>query len=202
MRSALVSAALGLAVHGSHHVDAGPPAALPPATGAGSEHPLHITADHLTVLTKENRTEWTGHVHVVRPAENGQPPVDIRCQKMNTTASSPVDAGGKEGGSKVDKVFCHGDVVVQQGDRGGTGDEAILDNVASIVTMTGRPHGHDGATRYSGNLLTFFLDQNRLEMSGSVVVDTPSEGGPLSGGGSPAVDGGASPARTEPGSKR
>ena len=93
MMGALAGAALSLTLTASHRADAGPPpASSSPADANQPEHPLHITADHLTVLTKENKTQWTGKVHVVRPPENGQPPVDIRCQVMKTTATAAADA--------------------------------------------------------------------------------------------------------------
>jgi len=128
----------------------------PPTTAAtGPSKPLDITADHLTVLTKDNRGLWKGHVHAIRAATAEQPQLDLRCDQLVTDF---------QGEDKLEKAICTGNVEVVQGDRTGWGDQAVYDAAGGTVVVTGNPHGKQGTNEFVGDELTFFVDGDRIEV--------------------------------------
>ena len=128
--------------------------------------PLDIRADHLTVLTKDNRGLWKGHVHAVRPATPEQPQLDLRCDELVT------DFVGED---KLQKATCTGNVEVVQGDRQGWGEVAVYDSEKAELVVTGNPRGQQGPNRFRGDKLIFLVDADRIEIE-HPVVDTPAPG--------------------------
>lgn len=137
------------------------PAAAPhkkpaPAPAAGEKgRPLDIRADHLTVLTKENRGLWKGHVHAVRPPSGDQPQLDLKCDELVT------DYAGED---KLERVTCKGNVEVTQGDRQGFGELAVFDNDKGELVVTGNPRGKQGPNAFFGDRLIFFPNSDRVEV--------------------------------------
>ena len=144
-----------------------------PARPPGKPRPLDIRADHLTVLTKDNRGLWKGHVHAVREATADQPRLDLRCDELVT------DFVGE---NKLQKVTCTGDVEVVQGDRMGWGDNAVYDSTTGELVVTGNPRGQQGPNKFRGEKLTFFINSDRIEIE-HPVVDTQASSEELKSGG-------------------
>ena len=134
--------------------------------------PLDIRADHLTVLTKENRGLWKGHVHAVRPPSGDQPQLDLKCDELVT------DYAGED---KLEKVTCKGNVEVTQGDRQGFGELAVFDNDKGELVVTGNPRGKQGPNSFYGDRLVFFPNSDRVEVENPRIR---SEQPPQLGGGS------------------
>ena len=132
-----------------------PPKPAPSTPAAGSSKPLDIQADHLTVLTKDNRGLWKGHVHAVRAATAEQPKLVLTCDQLVTDF---------QGEDKLEKAVCTGNVEVVQGDRTGWGNQAIYDAAGGTVVVTGNPHGKQGTNEFVGDELTFFVDGDRIEV--------------------------------------
>jgi lipopolysaccharide export system protein LptA len=137
--------------------------AAPIAKSKAPARPLDIRADHLTVLTKENRGVWKGHVHAIRPATADQPQLDLRCDQLVT------DFVGED---KIQRVTCTGNVEVVQGDRMGWGDQAVYDSDHGELVVTGNPRGQQGPNKFRGDTLTFFVNEDRVEIE-RPTVDTP-----------------------------
>jgi len=125
---------------------------------------LDIRADHLSVLTKENRGVWKGHVRVVRPGTAGQPELRLFCDQLVTTLS---------GADRLQDAVCTGNVQVVQGDRAGWGDTAVYLAETAQVVVTGNPHGQQGPSTFRGEKLTFGVETGRIEVE-KPVLETPA----------------------------
>jgi lipopolysaccharide transport protein LptA len=126
--------------------------------------PLDVRADHLTVLTKQNRGVWKGHVHAVRPATAQRPELQLFCDELTTDLS---------GEDRLQNAVCTGNVQVVQGDRTGWGEKAVYDGARGELVVTGNPRGEQGPNRFRGEKLTFMLDSDRIEVE-RPVLDTPA----------------------------
>jgi lipopolysaccharide export system protein LptA len=123
--------------------------------------PLSATADHLTAFTKEHREVWKGHVHAIRTADDGQPPVHLKCDELTTFLANGEQKGEQQ---HIDKAVCKGNVEVVQGDRVGWGDLAVFDNDQERIVVTGHPHGQQGANTFQGDKLTFHTDDDVVDV--------------------------------------
>ena len=130
------------------------------------EHPIDIRSDHGTLLPKEHVGIFKGHVHAVRPGEKGQPDLHILCDQATTHY---------QGDNKVQTIICEGSVEVIQGDRKGWGDRGEFNNDLGNLVVTGSPHGQQGPNRFAGKVLTFFTNDDRVEVD-QAVVEGETEG--------------------------
>ena len=130
----------------------------------GRPLPVEIRADHLTVVTPNNRGIWKGHVHAVRPATAGRPQVELFCDQLVT------DLAGED---RLQGAVCTGNVQVVQGDRIGWGERAVYDGQRGALVVTGNPRGQQGPSRFRGEKLTFSLDSDRIEVE-HPILDTPA----------------------------
>ncbi|CAO4140894.1 LptA/OstA family protein [Methylorubrum extorquens] len=124
------------------------PAAL--GTVGGGKGPIKIDADRLDVFDKENKAIFAGNVVAVQGEST------IRCSAMTvhykrdkdkdpnkdaakSEAEATEDAKAKAalGGNGIRKVECAGPVTVAQKDQIATGDNAVFDQEAKRIVLTG-----------------------------------------------------------------
>ena len=124
------------------------PAAL--GTVGGGKGPIKIDADRLDVFDKENKAIFAGNVVAVQGEST------IRCSAMTvhykrdkdkdpnkdaakSEAEAAEDAKAKAalGGNGIRKVECAGPVTVAQKDQIATGDNAVFDQEAKRIVLTG-----------------------------------------------------------------
>ncbi|MEH3119517.1 MAG: organic solvent tolerance protein OstA [Methylorubrum populi] len=125
-------------------------ASAPLGTVGGGKGPIKIDADRLDVFDKENKAIFAGNVVAVQGEST------IRCSAMTVhykrdkdkdaakaepAASEDVKAkaAGALGGdgNGIRKVECAGPVTVAQKDQVATGDNAVFDQVAKRIVLTG-----------------------------------------------------------------
>ncbi len=124
----------------------------PLGTVGGGKGPIKIDADRLDVFDKENKAIFAGNVVAVQGEST------IRCSAMTvhykrdkdkdqgkeTAKTEPAEdvkakAAGALGGdgNGIRKVECAGPVTVAQKDQVATGDNAVFDQVAKRIVLTG-----------------------------------------------------------------
>lgn len=107
--------------------------------GGGGKEPIKIDADRLDVFDKENKAIFAGNVVAVQGEST------IRCTTMTVYYKRGKDKaeGGDESAPKnpaengIKKVECAGPVTVTQKDQVATGDNAVFDQDAKRIVLTG-----------------------------------------------------------------
>lgn len=170
--------------------------------GGGSKEPIKIDADRLDVFDRDKRAVFQGNVVAV------QGETTIRCTTMTvyyeqsatgraqgaTPAAAPAGGGGD---SAIRQVDCTGPVTVVSKDQVATGDNAVFDRVANIVTLSGNAALSQGPNVTRGERVIYNLDTGIANVEGGRVraLFVPGSEAQTPGTGAPA----ASPRR--PGQK-
>ncbi|CAO4179514.1 LptA/OstA family protein [Methylorubrum aminovorans] len=177
----------------------------PLGTVGGGKGPIKIDADRLDVFDKENKAIFAGNVVAVQGEST------IRCSAMTvhykrdkdkdpnkvatkTEAEAAEDAKAKAamGGSGIRKVECAGPVTVAQKDQVATGDNAVFDQEAKRIVLTGNVVLSQCQNVTRGSRLVYDMATGRANMDpvagGRVsAMFVPGEGGEKGGqaGGQP-----------------
>jgi lipopolysaccharide export system protein LptA len=143
--------------------------------GGNSKDPIKIDADRLDVFDREKRAVFQGNVVAV------QGETTIRCTIMTVyyeqgaTGGSPAArqptpqpaASGAD--SAVKKVDCVGPVTVVAKDQVATGDNAVFDRVANIVTLTGNAAISQGPNVTRGDKVIYNVNTGIANVEGGRV---------------------------------
>jgi lipopolysaccharide export system protein LptA len=171
----------------------------PLGTVGGGKGPIKIDADRLDVFDKENKAIFAGNVVAVQGEST------IRCSAMTvhykrdkdkdpnkpakTEAEAAEDAKAKAamGGSGIRKVECAGPVTVAQKDQVATGDNAVFDQEAKRIVLTGNVVLSQCQNVTRGSRLVYDMATGRANMDpvagGRVsAMFVPGEGGEAKGG--------------------
>jgi lipopolysaccharide export system protein LptA len=120
-----------------------------------SEAPIEIRADSFAADNQTRVAVFTGHVVAVQGAAT------MTCDVMEIRYA---EGGGDD---RIEKVIARGNVVLVQEDKRATGNEATYDGRARTVVLTGDPEVWQGADHLVGKSITFFVDEDRVAVSGS-----------------------------------
>lgn len=133
--------------------------AAPVEHKAGSNLPITIKSNELSADNKGKTAVFTGKV----VAKQGD--VTIFCDKMT------VYYGTIQG--DVDKIEADGNVRIVQENRTGLAAHAVYESRAGKVTLTGGgPKVMQGTDTVSGEVITYFLDEDRSSVTGGRVEAT------------------------------
>jgi lipopolysaccharide export system protein LptA len=133
--------------------------AAPGGRKTASNQPITIKSNELSADNKGKTAIFTGKV----VAKQGD--VTIFCEKMT------VYYGAVQG--DVDKIEADGNVRIVQENRTGLAAHAVYDSRAGKVILTGGgPKVMQGADTVSGEIITYFLDDDRSSVTGGRVEAT------------------------------
>lgn len=71
-----------------------------------------------------------------------------------------------EGEKEVERVEVFGNVRIVQGNRLGQADHALYENKAGKIILDGNPRVYQGNDVVSGKVITYFVDEQRSEVTG------------------------------------
>ncbi|MBK5276664.1 MAG: lipopolysaccharide transport periplasmic protein LptA [Desulfuromonadales bacterium] len=118
--------------------------------------PITIKSNDLTTDNKGKTAVFTGKV----VAKQGD--LTIFCDKMT------VYYGKTEG--EVDKIESDGNVRIVQENRTGLASHAVYDSKQGQITLTGgNPKVKQGEDTVSGEIITYFIDEERSSVTGGRV---------------------------------
>ena len=131
--------------------------------GDSSIPELKITADHSSWDLKARSIQFEGNVVATRGD------MRLTCARLDVTMGD---------GDHIEHAAATGGVRVTQADREATGQEAELTTLRGELVITGEPVVREGGTSFSGERVTLWLDDERMECEGcEVVVQSPGVGG-------------------------
>lgn len=130
---------------------------LPLSTAFAAAHkdrsnlPIAIKANELAADNKGKTAIFSGKV----VAKQG----DITIYADQLT----INYGDKK--NDVEKIEANGNVRIVQENRIGTATHAVYESKLGRITLTGNPKIMQGADTMSGNIITYFIDEDRSEVS-------------------------------------
>lgn len=138
-----------------------------------SKAPVNYAADRIELQDKQNRVVLSGNVDISQ--------ADLTMRAARTTVAY-TDAGSLQ----IQRIDATGGVVVTRGNERATGDVAVYDFNAKIITMAGNVALRRGTDTLSGGRLVINLN------TGISNIDGRSSGGSISTGSSAGAPGAAS----------
>jgi lipopolysaccharide transport protein LptA len=133
-----------------------------PDAGALLARPVELRADRLEVKSREQRASYVGHATAVRDGAT------LTCDRLDVL----LDAS-----KEVKSITASGAVVVVDGDRRATGEEATWDNATGVLVVKGHPTATQGARAVEGELVTFTTGVDRVEIERAKTRVAPSDAG-------------------------
>ncbi|KAB0669523.1 lipopolysaccharide transport periplasmic protein LptA [Oryzomonas sagensis] len=130
---------------------------LPLATVFAAAHkdrsslPIAIKANELAADNKGKTAIFSGKV----VAKQGD--ITIYADRLI------INYGDKK--NDVEKIEANGNVRIVQENRIGTATHAVYESKLGRITLTGNPKIMQGADTMSGNIITYFIDEDRSEVS-------------------------------------
>ena len=124
-----------------------------------NEVPIKITSKKMTFSENKNRLTFSGDVKVVR----------LEVTLTSDTLTAHLRAGGdslKDTQDKIKKIVANGRVKVVMNDRKGSCDTLTYVVADSIIYMKGNAKLKDGPNLVQGELIKFYLKDNRSEVVG------------------------------------
>ncbi|GJE60230.1 LptA/OstA family protein [Methylobacterium trifolii] len=153
--------------------------ASPLGSLGGGKEPIKIDADRLDVFDRENKAVFVGNVVAVQGDST------IRCSTMTVHYKRGKDAKDKDAGKKgepaeaadkaaedkpamgengIQKVECAGPVTVVQKDQVATGDNAVFDQAAKRIVLTGNVVLSQCQNVTRGQRLVYDMNSGRANM--------------------------------------
>lgn len=150
------------------------------ALGGGGKEPIKIDADRLDVFDRENKAVFVGNVVAVQGDST------IRCSTMTVhykrgkegkegkdakkDGAAPDEAADKPSGAQgmaengIQKVECAGPVTVVQKEQVATGDNAVFDQAAKRIVLTGNVVLSQCQNVTRGSRLVYDMNTGRANM--------------------------------------
>lgn len=135
-----------------------PPSALRQALR--SHDPIDIKSDRLEAHNKERKIVFQGNVRA------RQRDTLIFADKLTTY----YDRAGKD----VERIVAEGNVKITQLDKVATSREAVFENFTRRIILKGDPHLWQGKDELRGEMITVYLDEDRVFVEKARGVFTPS----------------------------
>jgi lipopolysaccharide export system protein LptA len=137
----------------------GVPDTSPADTADDGRLPINIESDLMEAMDKSGIVVFTGHVKATRG--------DLIIHSDKLEVFYEKRKKGEETKKAVKKIVATGQVRIIQGERVGTGKQAIYDKPAEKITLTGEAQVLEGPNRVSGERIIFFINEDRSVVESS-----------------------------------
>jgi lipopolysaccharide export system protein LptA len=117
-----------------------------------SNLPITIKSNELSADNKGKTAIFTGKV----VAKQGE--ITIFADKLT------VNYGEKKG--EVDKIAADGNVRIIQENRTGIAAHALYESKAGRIILTGKPKVMQGTDTLTGDIITYYIDEDRSDVKG------------------------------------
>lgn len=128
-----------------------------------NKDPIDIKSDRLEAHNKERKVVFEGNVQA------RQRDVLIFADRLTTF----YDKAGKE----VERIVADGNVKITQADKVGTAEQAVFENGSRKLSLYGQPHLWQGKDELRGEVITVFIDEDRVLVDKARGVFSPKRAG-------------------------
>ncbi|MHB9097660.1 MAG: lipopolysaccharide transport periplasmic protein LptA [Syntrophales bacterium] len=124
------------------------------------DQPIQIVSDRLDAYNEKRMVVFSGNAVATQGART------IRADRLTLYYREEKKPAGQttrepEGTGNLERVEAAGHVTITEGERIVTGDEAVFDQDAQKITMTGGAVMREGANIVRGDRIVVFLNENR-----------------------------------------
>ncbi len=119
--------------------------------------PVDIHSEEMTVDFEKNKIVFKGDVKVL--------------QSDFSLTAGEVTAIFGESADDIKKIIASDDVKIQQADKMAWGEQAVYDRESATILLTGTPVLKQGRNFIKGEEIQFRLDEDRMEVKGSVEAE-------------------------------
>lgn len=148
------------------------PALAAPVPGGDADLPVDVTANNMEYSADKNTVVFHGNVEAVRGdfkmwSEKltlvlKDKKSDDKKQDTKKNASRSAEAAGD-----LDRVIAEHKVRFQNGTQNGSAEKATFFAQKNILVLEGDPVLNDGSNSIRGNVIRYFLNENRSVIEGS-----------------------------------
>jgi len=131
---------------------------------AQGQVPVKILSDQMEYVQKNNTIVFRGNVHVNR--EDFQIWSDKLTVFMSSSGEKAQPAMDPDGSRDIEKLLAEGSVRIEREQQVGTSDKATYWTRRGVVVMEGSPVLKDGVSSISGEVITYYLQDNRGVVEG------------------------------------
>ena len=137
-----------------------------PLPGADSHLPVDVTADNMVYNADKNTVVFQGRVEAVRG--------EFKMWSETLTLYLTSKGEPKEGkspapaleGSDLDRIVAEKNVRFQNGTQTGSAQKATYYSAKNLLVLEGNPILHDGDNSIRGNVIRYFVNENRSVVEG------------------------------------
>lgn len=160
---------------------AGAQAETKPGAKIEKHQPIEIVSDRLDAYDEKRMVVFSGNAVATQGARTIRADRLTLFYRQNRTAAGG-SAAGSDGRGDLERVEAKGHVSVTEGERMVTGEEAVFEQEAQKITMTGGAVLREGANIVRGERIVVYLDENRGVVEGTetrrvTATIYPGEGG-------------------------
>lgn len=130
------------------------------------DQPIEIVSDRLEAYNEKRMVVFSGNAVATQGGRTIRSDVLTLYYKEEKNPS-PRAAGETEGPGELERVEAKGHVTISEGDRIVTGEEALFEQDAQKITMTGNAVMREGANIIRGDKIFVFLNENRGVVEGT-----------------------------------
>ena len=136
--------------------------------GIERDQPIQIVSDRLDAYNEKRMVVFSGNAVATQAART------IRADRLTLyyrddqkkTGRLAVGGGG-EGTGNLERMEAKGQVTITEGERVVTGEEAVFEQDAQKITMTGSAVLREGDNIIQGDRIVVFLNENRGVVEGA-----------------------------------
>ena len=137
-------------------------------SGIEKEQPIQIVSDRLDAYNEKRMVVFSGNAVATQGART------IRAERLTfyyrddkTKTGRPTAGGGGEGTGNLERMEAKGHVTITEDERVVTGEEAVFEQDAQKITMTGNATLREGDNVIQGDKIVVFLNENRGVVEGA-----------------------------------
>jgi lipopolysaccharide export system protein LptA len=124
------------------------------------DQPIQIVSDRLEAYQEKRMVVFSGNAVATQGGRT------IRSERLTlyykeASKTAGGSTGEQEGMGTLERVEAAGHVTITEGNRVVTGEEAVFDQDAQRITMTGSAVMREGANIIQGDRIVVFLNENR-----------------------------------------
>ena len=140
-----------------------------PLPGGDSNLPVDVTADNMVYNADKNTVIFQGRVEAVRGEFTMWSDTLTLYLKSRTDASQKNKNAASQAmqGSDLDRIVAEKNVRFKNGTQTGTAQKATYYSAKNLLVLEGNPILHDGDNSIRGNVIRYYVDENRSVVEGS-----------------------------------
>lgn len=128
--------------------------------------PIQIVSDRLDAYNEKRMVVFSGSAVATQGGRTIRSDVLTLYYKEGKKPAVP-STGEAEGPGELERIEAKSQVTISEGDRIVTGEEAIYEQDAQKITMTGNAVMREGANIIRGDKIVVFLNENRGVVEGT-----------------------------------